>query len=99
MKPSTVNYGSKPATARVSISSIMPCGWDPSASVAGRIGRMLTAEWDLDRLLLTGGGARELAEPIGPLLPGEVSLIENVQDLRLNNVQGQMHLARSRWGC
>ena len=66
--------------------------------LAGRIGRMLTAEWDLDRLLLTGGGARELAEPIGPLLPGEVSLIENVQDLRLNNVQGQLHLARSRWG-
>ncbi|MDJ0668906.1 MAG: ParM/StbA family protein [Desulfobacterales bacterium] len=66
--------------------------------LAARIDRMLTTEWDLDRLVLTGGGARELAEPIGPLLPGAVSLIENLQDLRLNNVQGQLHLARSRWG-
>lgn len=67
--------------------------------LAERIDRMLTAEWDLDGLLLTGGGARELAEPIGPLLPGEVSLIENVQDVRLNNVQGQLCLARARWGA
>ena len=58
----------------------------------------MTVEWDLDRLVLTGGGIRELAEVIGPLLPGEVSVIENPQDARLNNVQGQLHLARARWG-
>jgi plasmid segregation protein ParM len=66
--------------------------------LADRIDRMMTVEWDLDRLVLTGGGARELAEAIGPLLPGEVSVIENLQDLRLNNVQGQLRLARARWG-
>ena len=66
--------------------------------LAARIERMMTVEWDLDRLVLTGGGVRELAEAIGPLLPGEVSVIENPQDARLNNVQGQLHLARARWG-
>ncbi|MBL0714285.1 MAG: ParM/StbA family protein [Desulfosarcina sp.] len=66
--------------------------------LADNIGHMLAAAWDLDRLLLTGGGARELADYIGPLLPGEVSLIENEQDARLNNVQGQLRLARALWG-
>ncbi len=67
--------------------------------LADNIGHLLATAWDLDRLLLTGGGSRELAEYIGPLLPGEVSQIENEQDMRLNNAQGQLRLARALWGA
>ena len=67
--------------------------------LADNIGYLLSAAWDIDSLLLTGGGSRDLAEYIGPLLPGEVSQIENEQDVRLNNVQGQLRLARSFWGA
>ncbi len=67
--------------------------------LADNIGYRLTAAWDTDRLLLTGGGSRDLADYIGSLLPGEVSQIENAQDVRLNNVQGQLRLARSIWGA
>jgi plasmid segregation protein ParM len=69
-----------------------------AAELADHVGHLLAPAWDLDNLLLTGGGARELAEHIGPRLPGDVSLIENEQDLRLNNAQGQWRLARSLWG-
>jgi plasmid segregation protein ParM len=69
-----------------------------AAELADHIGHMLAPAWDLDSLLLTGGGARELAAHIGPRLPGDVSLIENEQDIRLNNAQGQWRLARSLWG-
>ena len=66
--------------------------------LADNIGHLLASAWDLDSLLLTGGGARELADYIGPLLPGEVSQIENEEDARLNNAQGQLRLARALWG-
>jgi plasmid segregation protein ParM len=67
--------------------------------LADNIAHLLTPAWDLDRLLLTGGGARELADHIAPRLPGDVSQIQNQQDARLNNAQGQWRLARSRWGA
>ncbi len=66
--------------------------------LADNIAHLLAAAWDLDSLLLTGGGSRELADYLGPLLPGEVSQIENERDLRLNNAQGQLRLARALWG-
>ncbi len=67
--------------------------------LADNVGHLLSAAWDLDSLLLTGGGARELADYIGPLLPGEVAQIENETDLRLNNAQGQLRMARAIWGA
>ncbi len=66
--------------------------------LADNIDYRLSAAWDIDSLLLTGGGSRDLADYIGPLLPGEVAQIENELDVRLNNVQGQLRLARSIWG-
>ena len=68
-----------------------------AAALADHIGHLLATHWDLDSLFLTGGGSRELAEAIGPLLPGEVLQIENESDVRLNNAQGQLRLARSIW--
>jgi plasmid segregation protein ParM len=70
-----------------------------AVELADNITHLLAPAWDLDRLLLTGGGARELSAFIGPLLPGDVSQIENEQDARLNNAQGQWRLARSLWGA
>jgi plasmid segregation protein ParM len=60
---------------------------------------VLSAAWDLDELLLTGGATRELADLLAPALPGEVTLVENELDPRLNNAQGQLRLARFMWGA
>ena len=60
---------------------------------------VLETAWDLDELLLTGGATRELADYLAPMMPGEVTLVENELDSRLNNVQGQLRLARYMWGA
>ena len=69
-----------------------------AAALADQINHRLRADWDLERLLLTGGAAAELAPVLAPLLNGEVDLIEHEQDVRLSNAQGHLRLARHLWG-
>jgi plasmid segregation protein ParM len=69
-----------------------------AAALADHINHRLRADWDLERLLLTGGAAVELAPNLAPLLDGEVDLIEHEQDVRLSNAQGHLNLARHMWG-
>jgi plasmid segregation protein ParM len=71
---------------------------DVSAALADRINYCLKDDWDIERILLTGGGAADAAETIAPLIDGEVVLIEHEQDVRLSNAQGQLCLARHMWG-
>jgi plasmid segregation protein ParM len=68
-----------------------------SAALADRINYRLKDDWDVDNVLLTGGGASDLAEDLAPLIAGEVVMIEHDQDIRLNNVQGHLRLARHMW--
>lgn len=70
-----------------------------AAALADRIDYQLRDDWDLECVLLTGGGAGELAEDLAPKLDGEIVLIEHEQDLRLSNAQGHLSLARHRWGA
>jgi plasmid segregation protein ParM len=70
-----------------------------SKALADRINYALRDEWDLERVVLTGGGASDIAETIAPLISGEVVLVEHDQDARLANAQGQLGLARHMWGA
>jgi hypothetical protein len=72
---------------------------DLSQALADRINDTLRNDWDVERVLLTGGGAADLAEVLAPLIDGEVVLIENDPDVRLVNAQGQLRLARHMWGA
>jgi plasmid segregation protein ParM len=69
-----------------------------AATLADRINDRLREHWDLERLLLTGGGAVDLADRLAALLHGEVDLIEHEQDVRLSNAQGYLSLAKHMWG-
>ena len=69
-----------------------------AAALADRINAFLREDWDLENVLLTGGGAADLAEDLAPLINGEAILIEHHQDPRLNNADGQLRLARHHWG-
>jgi plasmid segregation protein ParM len=69
-----------------------------AAALADQINFRLREDWDLERLLLTGGAAGDLAEHLAPLLHGEIDLIEHEKDTRLNNAQGHFSLARHMWG-
>ena len=70
-----------------------------SSTLADRINYGLKDDWDIERILLTGGGASDIASDLAPLIDGEVALIEHDQDVRLINAQGQLRLARHMWGA
>jgi plasmid segregation protein ParM len=59
-----------------------------AGSIADDINRLWESEWDLDSIILTGGGATELAKHLQPLIDGNVIPVENESDARLNNVLG-----------
>jgi len=70
-----------------------------SSALADRINYGLKDDWDIECVLLTGGGASDMAGDLAPLIDGEVVLIEHDQDVRLINAQGQLRLARHMWGA
>ena len=70
-----------------------------AGALADRINAFLKEDWDLESVLLTGGGAADLAEDLAPLIKGEVVQIEHDQDPRLSNADGQLRLARHHWGA
>lgn len=70
-----------------------------SSTLADRINYGLKDDWDIERVLLTGGGAADIADELAPRIDGEVILIEHDQDVRLSNAQGQLRLARHMLGA
>lgn len=56
--------------------------------IATEVNRLWADDWDMDGIVLTGGGGALLAPYLTPLLEGEVLPVPADQDARLNNVQG-----------
>ncbi|MFO7707755.1 MAG: ParM/StbA family protein [Desulfobacterales bacterium] len=69
-----------------------------ASGIAGEIDRLWAHDWDIDMILLTGGGSRELARHLRPLIAGNVVPLEPHTDSRLNNVFGYMKYGRFIWG-
>lgn len=67
-------------------------------SIANDIDRMWSDDWDIDAIVLTGGGCMELAKYLEPLIAGSVIPVENKVDARLNNVQGYYKYGKYIWG-
>jgi plasmid segregation protein ParM len=65
--------------------------------IANEVNQAWADDWDMDTIVLTGGGSSEMAEYIKPLLNGTIILPEPGQDIRANNVQGFMKYARHLW--
>jgi plasmid segregation protein ParM len=70
-----------------------------AATIVGDLERLWANDWDLETIVLTGGGAKELGPHIQALLAGNVRIAAARGDLRLANVQGYLkygrHLARA----
>lgn len=66
-------------------------------SIAGDMDRLWAEDWDIDTVILTGGGSRELAPHLQPLISGRLISVENNIDSRLNNVQGFLKFGRYEW--
>ncbi len=67
-------------------------------TIASDVDRLWADDWDIDTIVLTGGGSVELAKHLQPLITGNVMPIENNIDARLNNVQGYIKFGKHIWG-
>ena len=67
-------------------------------TIAGEIDRLWAQDWDIDMLVLSGGGSRELARHLQPMIAGNVVPYEPHRDSRLNNVFGYVKYGKFVWG-
>lgn len=68
-----------------------------ASSIATEAERLWAHDWDMDAIVLTGGGGAVLAPHLRRLLQGEVLSVESDKDPRLNNVHGYVKYARHLW--
>ena len=69
-----------------------------AGTIANEIDRLWADDWDIDTIILSGGGCRELAQYLQPLITGNVIPVDLSKDPRLNNVLGYMKYGRYIWG-
>jgi len=69
-----------------------------AGTIANDIDRLWTDDWDIDTIILTGGGCRELAPYLQPLINGNVQPVDASADPRLNNVMGYIKYGKYIWG-
>ncbi|MEM9056538.1 MAG: ParM/StbA family protein [Pseudomonadota bacterium] len=68
-----------------------------AASIATEASRLWASDWDMDRILVSGGGGATLAPFMTPHLKGEVMPIDPGKDSRLNNVRGYWKYGKRMW--
>ena len=69
-----------------------------ATKVATEANRLWSDDWDVDAIIITGGGGAVLAPYLTPLLEGEVIPVPSDQDARLNNVSGYYKYGLHIWG-
>lgn len=65
--------------------------------VATEVNRLWADDWDIDLIVVTGGGGAAMAPYLQPLLEGDVLPLPPDQDARLNNVFGYWKYGRHIW--
>lgn len=65
-----------------------------ATAVASDMERVWTDDWDLDLVLMAGGGGEALFEYLKPLVRGELALLKTQEDPRMGNVSGYVKYGR-----
>ena len=65
-----------------------------ATAVASDMERVWADDWDLDLVLLAGGGGEALFEYLKPLVRGELALLKTQEDPRMGNVAGYVKYGR-----
>jgi plasmid segregation protein ParM len=68
-----------------------------ATSIANDIDRLWADDWDIDAIILTGGGCRDLAQYLQPLITGNIIPLDPDRDPRLNNVLGYLKYGHYVW--
>jgi len=69
-----------------------------ASAIASDLNRLWENDWDIDAIVLSGGGSVELAEFLTPNIDGYVIPIGKDIDARFNNVHGYCKFGRYKWG-
>jgi len=67
-------------------------------TIANDVERLWSNDWDIDAIILTGGGGMALSKYLNPLITGNIILPELNTDARLNNVTGYIKYGKHIWG-
>ncbi|WP_292998197.1 ParM/StbA family protein [Nevskia sp.] len=67
--------------------------------IAAEANRLWADDWDIDCIVLTGGGGATLAAQLTPLIQGEVLPLPAEQDARFNNVAGYLKYGANLWSA
>ena len=65
--------------------------------IASEIERLWAEDWDIDKILFTGGGSMVLAQFLMPLIIGNMIPVRAKVDARLNNVRGYLKYGLHLW--
>jgi plasmid segregation protein ParM len=68
-----------------------------ASAVANEVDRLWVDDWDMDTVVITGGGGAVLAKYLQPLLHGHVTPVDPAKDARLFNVQGYWKFGKHLW--
>ncbi len=68
-----------------------------ATSIANEVDRLWVDDWDIDSMIITGGGGAVLEKYLRPLLNGEIMETDPEQDMRLYNVYGYRKFGRHLW--
>jgi len=68
-----------------------------AANIASDANRLWNDDWDMDTIMITGGGGSVLAPYLQPLLEGVIVPIEQDLDYRLHNVRGYLKYGLNMW--
>ena len=68
-----------------------------ATAIATEVDRLWVDDWDIDLMVITGGGGAVLAPYLEPLLNGEVMAVDQAADSRLNNVRGYWKYGKHLW--
>jgi len=68
-----------------------------ATTVASELDRLWADDWDIDVIVLTGGGGAVLAKYLQPLITGQVVSVDAAKDARLCNVQGYWKFGKHLW--
>ncbi len=68
-----------------------------ATDVANEVNRLWADDWDIDEIVISGGGGAVLAPHLEPLVHGRLQPIDAGTDARLNNVRGYWKYAKYLW--
>ena len=68
-----------------------------ATSIANEVDRLWVDDWDIDAMIITGGGGAVLGKYLKPLLNGEIMETDSEEDMRLYNVHGYRKFGRHLW--